>query len=81
MRIHLPDKDLAQTIALIWLGFLVAGVVAWLVYSYWRKRHPPPPATPPRSYSQQLQDRLTAGRVAGKQKRRGGSNKSNPRHH
>ena len=81
MRIHLPVMDLAQTIALIWLGFLVAGVVAWLAYSYWRKRHSPPPAAPQRSYSQQLQDRLAAGRGTGKQKRRGGSNKSNPRHH
>jgi len=79
MRRHLLDKDLAQTIALIWLGFLVAGVVAWLVYSYWRKRHPPPPAAPQRSYSQRLQDRLAAGRGTGKQKRRGGSDKSNPR--
>ena len=41
---QLLDTGLAQTIAWIWLGFLVAGVVAWLAYRYWRRRHPPPPA-------------------------------------
>lgn len=32
---------LAQTIAWMWLGFLLVGAVAWLAYRYWRKRHPP----------------------------------------
>ncbi len=81
MRRHLLDKDLAQTIALIWLGFLVVGVVAWLLYSCWRKRHPPPPAAPQRSYSERLQDRLAAARGTGKQKRRRDSDKSDPRGH
>ena len=36
MRLKWLDTDLAQTIAWIWLGFLVAGLAAWLVYKYWR---------------------------------------------
>jgi len=73
------DTALAQTIAWIWLGFLVAGVVAWFAYRYWRKRHPPPVPEPERSYSQRLEQRLAKSPNTAKRKRRGGSAKSPPR--
>lgn len=50
MRKQLLDTNLAQTIAWIWLGFLVAGLATWLVYRYWRRRHPPAPPALERSY-------------------------------
>lgn len=34
MRRQLLDTALAQTIAWIWLGFPVAGVLAWFAYRY-----------------------------------------------
>ena len=76
MRRKFLDADLAQTIAWMWLGFLVAGLVAWLVYRYWRRRHPIAPAAPERSYSQRLELRLTKSQGAAKRKRRGGPAKS-----
>lgn len=75
------DTALAQTIAWLWLGSLVAGAVAWLAYRYWRKRHPPPVPEPERSYSQRLEQRLAKNQGAAKRKRRGGSVKSPPRRH
>lgn len=75
------DTDLAQTIAWLWLGILVAGVVAWLAYRYWRKRHPLPVPEPERSYSERLEQRLAKNRGAAKRKRRGGSAKSPPHRH
>lgn len=80
-RHHLhPDPGLAQTIALIWLGFLAAGMVAWLAYRCWRKWHPVSPPEPQRSYSDRLQRRLATNRGTTKRKRRGGSVKSQSRH-
>lgn len=74
-----PDPGLAQTIALIWLGFLAAGLLAWFAYRYWRKRYPLPPPERKRNYSHHLQRRLATNRGTGKRKRRGGSVKSQPR--
>lgn len=53
------DPELAQLLALIWLGVLVAALSAWFVYRQWRKRHPPPKSAPETSYSQRLQQRLS----------------------
>ena len=61
---------LAQTIAWMWLGFLLVGAIAWLAYRYWRRRHPPRAPTPERSYSQCLGQRLAKSRGAAKSKRR-----------
>ncbi|HNR82654.1 hypothetical protein [Ottowia sp.] len=76
MRKQLLDTSLAQTMAWIWLGFLVAGLVTWIVYRYWRQRHPPAPPPPELSYSQRLEQRLAKRRGAAKRKRRGRSAKS-----
>jgi hypothetical protein len=76
MRRQLLDTSLAQTIAWIWLGFLVAGLVAWIIYRYWRQRHPPVPPPPELSYSQRLEQRLAKRQGAARRKRRGGSAKS-----
>ncbi|MEQ1805751.1 MAG: hypothetical protein ABL900_10285 [Burkholderiaceae bacterium] len=76
MRKHLPDSNLAYTLTWIWLGLLVAGLAAWLVYRYWRTRHPPAPPAPERSYSQHLKQRLAKCQCATKRKRRGGPAKS-----
>lgn len=76
MRRQLLDTSLAQTIAWIWLGFLVAGLAAWIVYRYWRQRHPPAPPPPELSYSQRLEQRLAKRQGAARRKRRGGSAKS-----
>jgi hypothetical protein len=72
------ESSLAQTIAWMWLGFLVAGVVAWPAYRYWRQRHPLPAPAPERSYSQRLAQRLAKRQGAAKRKRRDGSAKSHP---
>lgn len=79
MRRQFLDTTLAQTIAWLWLGFLVAGVAAWFAYRYWRTRHPPPAPEPERSYSQRLEQRLAKSRGAAKRKRRDGPAKSHPR--
>lgn len=79
MRRQLPDPSLAQTIAWIWLGFLVAGIVAWFAYRHWRRRHPPPVPTPEPSYSQRLEQRLAKNQAATKRKRRVGATKRPPR--
>lgn len=78
MRRQYVDTALAQTIAWIWLGFLVAGGVSWLAYRYWRKRNPHRPPMPERSYSQRLEQRLAKSQGAAKRKRHGGSVKSHP---
>lgn len=75
------DTALAQTIAWLWLGFLVAAVVVWFAYRYWRKRHPTAAPEPELSYSQRLEQRLAKNRDAAKRARRGGSAKSRPRRH
>ena len=54
MRRQSLDTGLTQTIAWLWVAFLIAGVVAWFGYRYWRRRHPRPTAAPERSYSQRL---------------------------
>jgi LPXTG-motif cell wall-anchored protein len=79
VRRQLPDTNLAQAIAWIWLGFLLAGLVAWLVYRYWRKRHPVVPPAPERSYSQRLEQRLTKSQGSAKRKRCGGTAKGGKR--
>lgn len=76
MRKKVLDTSLAQTMAWIWLGLLVAGLVAWIVYRYWRQRHPPAPPPPELSYSQRLQQRLGKRQGAAKRRRRGASAKS-----
>lgn len=76
MRKQLLDTSLAQTMAWIWLGFLVAGLVTWIVYRYWRQRHPPAPPPPELSYSKRLEQRLAKRRGAVKRKRRARSAKS-----
>ncbi|MBK8064713.1 MAG: hypothetical protein IPK29_12115 [Betaproteobacteria bacterium] len=81
MRRLLSDTNLAQTIAWMWLGFLVAGFVAWFAYRYWRRRHPLPVPAPERSCSQRREQRLAKSQGAAKRKRRGGSAKSHPRRH
>ena len=81
MRRQLPDANLAQTIAWLWLGILVVGVVAWFAYRYWRSHHPHPTSAPERSYSQRLEERLAKRQVATKRKRRGGPAKRDPRRH
>lgn len=72
------DTALAQTITWVWLGFLVAGAVAWFAYRYWRKQNPPAPPQPERSYSQRLERRLAKGQGGGKRKRRDGPSKGHP---
>ncbi|GIX54436.1 hypothetical protein CQA4T8M7_36920 [Sphaerotilus natans] len=72
MRRSIPDADLAQTIAWIWLAFLAIGLAAWLVHRRWRKGHPPPARVTEPSYSQRLQQRLAMRQDAkGPAKRRG----------
>lgn len=78
MRRQLLDTALAQTIAWLWLGFLVIGVMAWFAYRYWRRRHPAPAPVPERSYSQRLEQRLAKSQGADKCKRRDGPVKSRP---
>jgi|CXWJ01.1.fsa_nt_gi hypothetical protein len=70
MSRQLPDIRLSQAIAWIWLGFIVAGAVAWLGYRYWRWRHPPQAPLPETSYSERLRQRLAKSQGAAKHKRR-----------
>ena len=80
MRRQLVDTALAQTIALLWLGFLAAGVVAWIAYRVWRRWNPPPPPVPEPGYSQRLQQRIAQRRVAAKLKRAGPAKRDQGRH-
>ena len=81
MRRQLVDTALTQTIALLWLGFVIAGAVAWFAYRYWRRRHPPPPPALERSYSHRLEHRLAKSQGAARRKRRDGPDKSPPHRH
>lgn len=82
MRTKTMDTGLAQTIAWIWLGFLVVGAIAWVAYRYWRRRHPPaPPPAPERSYSERLEQRLSKRQDATSRKRSKGSAESPPDPH
>lgn len=81
MRRQLLDTALTQTIALPWLGFLIAGAVAWFAYRYFLQATPAPPLALERSYSQRLEQRLATGQGAAKRKRRGGPDKSHPHRH
>lgn len=82
MRRQLFDTGLGQTITWIWLGFLVAGLGAWLGYRYWRRRHPSPQPAPELSYSERLQERLSKRQgTAGHPKRRDRPVKSHRRRH
>lgn len=76
MRRQWLDTSLAQTMTWIWLGFLVAGLTAWVVYRYWRQWHPPAPPPADLTYSQRLDQRPAKRQGAAKGKRRGGSAKS-----
>ena len=71
MRRYL-DIEVAQTMAWIWLGIIIAGALVWLGYRCWGKRHPPPPPLPEPSYSERLGQRLAKSQDAAKHKRRGG---------
>lgn len=68
MQVKYLDTALAQTLAWIWLVVLAVGGVAWLIYRYWRVRHPIPRPEPVLRYSQRLQQRLTKNSVVNKRK-------------
>ena len=69
MRRHL-DIAVAQAMAWIWLGIIFAGVLVWLGYRYWRRRHAPKSPLPEPSYSERLGQRLAKTKGAAKHKRR-----------
>lgn len=79
MRRYL-DIDVAQAMAWIWMGILVAGALVWLGYRYWRRRHPPQAPLPEPSYSERLKGRLAKSPDAAKHKRRAGP-KGRPHRH
>jgi hypothetical protein len=70
MRRQLLDTSLAQTLAWIWLGFLVAAAAGWMARRCWRKRRPITPPPRQRGYSRRLASRLNKRRRATKHKQR-----------
>jgi hypothetical protein len=72
MRPRLADPALTLELTWIWLGVLLAALLAYGLYRWWRSRHPRKPLPAPRSYSAELGRRMQkpkSGRA--KRKRRG----------
>lgn len=65
MRLGARQPVLALLLLCIWVAILLAGVVAYRLFRWWRERHPLPKPAPERSYSESLQQRLDAARRAG----------------
>lgn len=81
MRSRIPDAGLAQTIGWIWLAFVLVGLVAFLGYRWWRRRHPAQRPAPELSYSQRLTKRMSQRPAATNPKRRKRPVKSRVRRH
>ncbi|MGH6625612.1 MAG: hypothetical protein ACRECD_03540 [Burkholderiaceae bacterium] len=70
-----PDAPLAMTLLWIWLVIVVTVVAGYLIFRWWRKRHPPAKAQSVESYSEALHRRLAShrtGKPPGRPKRPGG---------
>lgn len=70
MRHKFLDTNLAMTMAWMWLSIVVAAVVGYGLFRWWRKRHPLPVPTDEPPYAQRLQHRLEELRAAGKPPKR-----------
>lgn len=81
MRYKVPDTALAMTLAWIWLVIVVAAVVCYGLFRWWRKRHPLPVPKPEPPYAQRLQQRLNEHRAAGKPPKRSKPPRKHPRGH
>lgn len=57
-RTRMPDAGLAMTMLWIWLGFVGAIVLVYLLLRWWRKHHPARRPEPKPRYAQTLQRRL-----------------------
>ncbi len=79
MRYKWLETSVAQTMALIWLVILVAAVVGYGLFLWWRKRHPLPVPKPEPPYAQRLQQRLNAHRAVGKPPKRSKPQRKRPR--
>ncbi|MGE4239577.1 hypothetical protein [uncultured Methylibium sp.] len=65
MKLGTPQPWLTMMMLCIWVAIVLAGVVAYRLFRWWRKQHPLPKPPPERSYSESLQQRLAAARRAG----------------
>lgn len=81
MRYKTLDTALAMTMAWMWLVIVVAAVVGYALFRWWRKRHPLPVAKPEPPYAQRLQHRLNEHRAAGKPPKRSKPPRKHPRGH
>jgi hypothetical protein len=71
MRSRLADPELTLELTWIWLGVLLAALLVYGLFRWWRSRHPPKPLPAPRSYSAELGRRLQKPKSGrSKQKRR-----------
>lgn len=70
MHYKILDTALAMTMAWMWLVIVVAAVVGYGLFRWWRRRRPLaiPKREPP--YAQRLQRRLNEHRAAGKPPKR-----------
>ena len=66
----MPDTALALTMAWIWLVIVVAAVLGYGLFRWWRRGHPCPVPKPEPPYAQRLQRRLNEHRAAGKPTKR-----------
>lgn len=57
-RTRMPDMGLAISILWIWLGFVGAIVLVYLLFRWWRKHHPARRPEPKPRYAETLQRRL-----------------------
>lgn len=66
MRYKTLDTALAITIAWIWLVIVIAAVVGYGLFRWWRKRRALPNPKTEHPYAQRLQRRMNGHRAGGK---------------
>lgn len=82
MRARLADPELSLAMTWIWIGVLLAALVAYGIFRWWRRGHPRKRPPTPLSYSAELSQRLQKNMTNGtKRKRRGKPAKNKPPRH
>lgn len=77
MRSQAPDYSLAMAILLMWGAIGLTAIVAYQVFQWWRRRHPPPKPKLQRAYASTLRQRLDARR-AGKRRAKSKAERTGP---
>ena len=79
MRPRLADPELSLAMTWIWIGVLLAALVVYGIFRWWRRGHPRKQPPAPLSYSAELSQRLQKNMTTStKRRRRGKTAKKKP---